>query len=197
MPFRRSTKELTKAINAFIPSATLPLPEDLSRVIEGYLEKHAEYDQGASERLQEELLSIYHKSVQDQPARYAAFLAILRRLRPAVRSPAHILLWWDKLVEPVVESLSREKGLAHEALANVESLLIYDGDDEQGDGDGVSSPIANRLLEKWMDVVQDAQLEGNSSASYKEKLLRETVLLFGKKKPKVGDNSTIRKADTR
>lgn len=97
------------------------------------------------------------------------------------------MLWWDKLVEPVVDHLSQEKGLAHEALANVESLLIYDGDDDEGDTDGVSSPIAKRLLEKWMELVQDAQLEGNSGATYKEKLLRETVFLFGKKKPKVGD----------
>ena len=97
---------------------------------------------------------------------------------------AHILQWWDKLVEPVLDNLGQEKGLAGEALANIESLLIYQ-DNEQEDLGNAANPLAERLVAKWMELFQIVQLEGNTTAAFKAKMLRQTLLLFGKKKPKV------------
>lgn len=161
------------------------MPDGLVQVIDGYLHKHATYDQGASDRLQDELLAIYHKHVEDFPPRYAAFLFILRLLRPAIRSPEHIIRWWDKLVEPVVGSLAQEKGLASEALANVENLLFY-GQDDEADQEEIQTQISTRLIGTWMATFQLAQAEGGSDTALHEKLLLEVLLLFGKKKPQVG-----------
>jgi hypothetical protein len=181
----RSTKELSKAIAAFTTSAHLPLPEDLTQIIDGYLQKHATYDESAADRLQDELLSIYTKNIQDKPAHYAAFLAILRRLRPAIRSQEHVLQWWDKLVEPVLANLTQE--LAREALANVESILINQYEEEDTEK---PSQIALRLIGKWMEALPGIEVEGNANAEFRERMLRQTLLFYGKKQPKVPSSSS-------
>ncbi|EOO03865.1 putative tuberous sclerosis 1 protein [Phaeoacremonium minimum UCRPA7] len=180
-----STKDLSKAINAFLPTPTLPLPDELAQVIEGYLEKHEKYDDAAADRLHEELMLIYHKSVQDHPARYAPFLAILRQLRPAVKTSERFIQWWDKLVEPVLDHLGHEKGLASEAIAStIDILTADDANQDNVTPDSGSLQLANRLLGKWMHLYQITQPEGKSAQGFKEKLLRETVLQFAKKRPK-------------
>ena len=80
-------------------------------------------------------------------------------------------------MEPVLNHLSQEKGLAGEALANMESILIYDDDQE-----AVADPLAIRITAKWMEFAQSTRPE---ETSFKEKMLRDSLLLFGKKKPKV------------
>ncbi|ROW02331.1 hypothetical protein VSDG_02472 [Cytospora chrysosperma] len=58
-----STKDVTKAINAFLPHAALPLPDELKQVIDTFLEKHIE--EGIPASLQDDLLSIWDKSVKE------------------------------------------------------------------------------------------------------------------------------------
>ena len=61
-------KELSKAITAFIPEPTLPLPDELVETIAAYLRRHPKYDDAAADRLQEELLSIFDKHAKGNPA---------------------------------------------------------------------------------------------------------------------------------
>jgi hypothetical protein len=170
-----------------MPTATLPLPDDLAQIIEAYLDKHEKYDEGAAERLHEELLSIYHKTVEGNPSLFAPFLAILRQLRPSLRSQARVLEWLELLIEPVLGHLGLEKGLASEAVANVMDILTADNydDEEEAGSNPKPSPIATRLLDRWMHLFHITQPEGNSTELFKEKLMREALLAFGKKRPKV------------
>ncbi|CAN8102924.1 unnamed protein product [Discula destructiva] len=176
-----STKDLTRAINTFLPNASLPLPVDLIQVIEAYLEKHV--DGGPSERLHEELISVWEKNVQDNPAVHASWLAILRQLLPALRDPVYLTEWWDRVQEPVLDHLADDKGLASEAWANTIAVLTCDDDEDPVLSDGLTQ-LAIRLLRIWMQNVQLASQEGSSSELLKAKLVRGGLLSYGKKRVK-------------
>ncbi|KIN00146.1 hypothetical protein OIDMADRAFT_89532, partial [Oidiodendron maius Zn] len=54
-----SLKDLAKALSNSLPITPVPLPDDLLLVLHAYLDKHPEFDDAESQRLQEELLSVY------------------------------------------------------------------------------------------------------------------------------------------
>jgi hypothetical protein len=159
-------------------------------VIEGYLEKHAKHDEAAETRINDELLTIWLKTVQGYPEKYAPFLALLRPLRPAVRSQNRILQWWDRLSGPVLDHLSQQKGLAKEALASCLSLIVPDSTDETEEQQ--PSRFADRLFQLWIELSQ-VKRQGNTNPDpIKANLLRETLLLYGKKQPKVSSAPELR-----
>lgn len=162
----------------------MPLPDDLVQLIEAYLEKHV--DDGPSERLHEELISIWEKNVQDTSASHAAWLAILRRLIPALRDPIYLTEWWDRVQEPVLDHLADDKSLASEAWANTLAVLTCDDVEQPALTEGLNQ-LAIRLLRIWMHNVQLASQEGNSSVLLKAKLVRGGLLNYGKKRPKVSE----------
>jgi hypothetical protein len=155
-------------------------------VIDAYLDKHEEADEGASDRLNEDLLSIYRKHIQDHPNKYAPFLAILRSLRPAIRTPSRLFQWWDTLVEPVLDAISQEKGLAQEAYKNILELVTIDENhgSDAADVAGLTM-FANGLLKKWMHLQDLITSESNSINNIKERLVTKALMIFGKKEPKV------------
>lgn len=155
------------------------MPEELVQVIEAYLEKHD--DDFPSERLQEELLSIWDKSICENPAAHASWLAILRQLLPALQNPAYIIDWWDRVQEPVLNHLTDDNTLRSEAWANTLAVLTCDDID---DGDG-SQQLATRLLKIWIQNVQLASQMGSSAALLRAKLVGGGLLNYGRKKPKV------------
>lgn len=184
-------------------SPKLPLSDDLIRILDAYLDKHNEHDQATSDRLQEDLLATFSQSVHNkQPIHYAVFLAILRQLRPAIRSTAYLLQWWEKLVEPVFDHLGDERGPSGEVLSDIGEFLVPDDEDDDNDesngggGGGAggsqdtnkeSAPYALglRLLQKWMDVYHVVLTGGYNSGWTKDRPMQEVLVLFGKKKPKV------------
>jgi len=180
----RSSKELFRAIQAYLTSPILPLPEDLTRVVDAYLHKHEKADEGDAEKLQAELLSIYHKHVQDHPYRHAGFLAILSPLATVISSPARILQWWDLMEDKVAGSFSTEKGLMAESFAALLNLLSIDQvEDEDGRTEVTPNPFVDRLISCWMDK-QHLNMDGGSS-DHVEKAIRESLVFYGKRKPRV------------
>lgn len=179
----RSTKDLAKAINAFLQSPTLPLPDDLNAVIEGYLGKHEKYDEAAADRLNNEMLVIYQKNVQDRPNRLAPFLATQRPLKTAL-SPVHLLQWWDRLAEPILEHMHREKELAKETHASTLTLLNFESDGGSSADEMTSHPFAERLMERWMSFSQIRQSENPPDSQTRERMI-QTLVLYGTKRPQV------------
>lgn len=161
------------------------MPDDLNEVIAAYLEKHDRHDDAASDRLNNELISIYQKHVADHPDKYAAFLALLRPLRQAIRTSAWAVQWWDRLVEPVLEHMSRERGLAKEALTNIHELLSFQEGDYDGSNSDEPNVFADRLLSRWMQLHEMAQVGGNSATELSETVIRDAITMFGKNDPKV------------
>ncbi|KAK5660247.1 hypothetical protein OQA88_12785 [Cercophora sp. LCS_1] len=196
-----SSKDLNKALSAFFQAPSLPLPSELVAVITAYLDKHARSDESAAERLNDELISIYEKSVHGRTERYAPFLAVLRELRPALRTPPRIFEWWNKLLDPVLEVVDREKGLAREVLDHTLDLLsINENDDPAAWNEAGLAPFIGRLLDRWMGVKATQASTQSSFANLKERMVRETLVIFGKKDPKgfmVALNGFMLKKETR
>lgn len=178
-----SIKDLTKAIHAFMQAPVLPLPDELLAIIGSYLEHQKDDENG--DRLNEEILSICNKTVLHSPNRYAGFLAILRELRPAIKPPGRIFEWWDRLLDPVLEHVDQEKGLAREVLNNTLDLLSIDG----SEGSTGLTPFTDRLLKRWMEA-QANRCQAVTSADFKERMIKKALMVFGKKDPKACPTST-------
>ncbi|KAH6631838.1 Hamartin protein-domain-containing protein [Chaetomium tenue] len=179
-----STKDLAKALNSFFQAPTLPLPAEINGIIVNYLEKHEKADEGCGERLGDELSAIWEKAVQDHPEKYVAFLTVLRHLRPGLRTPARVFKWWDKLLDPVLDHVGQEKGLAKEAMDHTLELLSTDEYDDPvaWNEDGLA-PLVRRLLARWMEA-REAQPGLRQSADLKEQMIKDALMAFGKRDPK-------------
>ncbi|CAK7268838.1 hypothetical protein SEPCBS57363_003297 [Sporothrix epigloea] len=190
-----STRDLLKAIQIFTVSPKLPLPDDLSRTIDAYLDKHSENDQATSDRLQESLQATFAQSLHSQhPICYASFLAVLRQLRPAIRSTAHIMQWWEKLVEPLFDQLGDERTPSAAVISDIGEFLFPDEEDDDGEEswasiqetskDAAPYGLGLRLLQKWMVVYQGVLKKGCSLGWTRERPIQDTLMLLGKRKPK-------------
>lgn len=134
-------------------------------------------------------MAIWERSVKDNVAAHAGWLVILRKLLPALSSAAYLTEWWDRVHEPIIDHLADDKVLASEAWANTLAVLTCE-DIEQ---DGLNQ-LAIRLLSTWMQNVELASREDNSSVLLKAKLIRGGLLTYGKKRPKV--SSSYKQCDT-
>ncbi|KAL8285634.1 hypothetical protein RB597_002617 [Gaeumannomyces tritici] len=175
-----SVKDLVKAISTFLSSPTLPLPEDLGLIIEAYLEKHPRRDDPAADRLQEELLQLHQRFVHGHPARFAAFLSILSSLRPSLFTGPKALQWFEILNDDVLESVWQEKDLAGETLSVIESTLASKLDDSEG-----LKLMLVRSLDRWIGFADVAAQSGEPSIIFKERMIRQTLVTWGKKQPKL------------
>ncbi|KAK3902115.1 Hamartin protein-domain-containing protein [Staphylotrichum tortipilum] len=179
-----SSKDLSKALNGFFQAPTLPLPPDITTIVASYLEKHEKADEGSGERLGDELLGIWEKSVQDHPEKYAAFIAVLRQLRPGLRNPARVFKWWDRLLDPVLDHADREKGLAREVMDHTLDLFSADEyDDPTAWSEDGLAPLVNRLLVRWMEV-RETKPDLRPAADLKEQMIKDALMAFGKRDPK-------------
>jgi solute carrier family 25 protein 16 len=184
--YSRSFKELTKAVNDNIPTASIPLPDEVLEVIQAYLEKHAPIEESDSQRLQDELLNIYQKDVKSKPKRYAGFIAILRELKSAIAGSSRILQWWETLLIPVLDHLADEKGLGVQTHRFLLDILIFDTDNgEKSDAAKTSAIISEKLLELWLKKSSSASLEGDPATRFLEEQIKLTLVAFGKRRPRV------------
>lgn len=132
----------------------------------------------------DELLGIWEKTVQDHPEKYAAFLAVLRQLRPGLRTPARVFKWWDKLLDPVLDHADREKGLAREVMDHTLDLFSADEyDDPTAWSEDGLAPLVNRLLVRWMQV-RETKPDLRPAADLKEQMIKDALMAFGKRDPK-------------
>ncbi|KAI1817826.1 hypothetical protein GGS20DRAFT_530947 [Poronia punctata] len=178
-------KELVKAVGTFSRTPSLPLPDDLIELIENFLYNRADkLDGNTSDKVHDELLSIFKNDIAHEPKRYAAFLAVLRRLRPLIGQREKVLQWFELLV-PVLNHLSQERDLAVESQGVVLDILVSgDEDDPSSFAEGAAAPIADKLMLLWIDEVETLRKDPDVLQEFKEQHTRETLLLFGKKRPR-------------
>ncbi|KAI8956393.1 hypothetical protein F4801DRAFT_15195 [Xylaria longipes] len=183
--FLRTPKELVKAVGSFARAPSLPLPDDLTRIIETFLYERAEkWDENIADKVHDELLSIFKHDIAHEPARYAAFVALLRHLRPLIGQPAKVLQWFELLL-PVLGHISREKDLASETQRIVLDILTEgDGKDASSLARGATAPIAEKMIFLWFQEADLLRTSPDALQDFKEKHLRDTLLLYGKKRPK-------------
>ncbi|KAI0424596.1 Hamartin protein-domain-containing protein [Xylaria sp. FL1042] len=178
-------KELVKAVGTFVRTPSLPLPEELVQIIDAFFYKRADkWDEGLAEKVHDELLAIFKQDVAHEPARYAAFIAVLRRLYPLVRQPARVLQWFDLLL-PALAHLGLDKDLASETQGIVLDILTGgDGSDASSFSRAAAAPVAEKIILLWFREVDLLRQSADALQDFKEKHLRETILLYGKKRPK-------------
>jgi solute carrier family 25 protein 16 len=184
----RSTKDLSRAITSSAAKLTLPLPDELQRVIDAYLEKHPNPEESDSQRLQDELLNVYQTSILDKPSRLAPFLSILLQLNPNLSGSGRLLQWWDKLSVPVLNNISVEKGLAAMARKTLLEILVYEEDEENAkteDARTTSKVLAESLLATYIAKTKAALEEFDDHAKFVAGRIQVTLVAFGKKRPKV------------
>ncbi|KAI1210880.1 Hamartin protein-domain-containing protein [Annulohypoxylon truncatum] len=191
-------KDLTKAITGFVPTASFPLPDDLVEIIDAYLCKHEKFDESVADKLNDELLSLFHKDVSQVPSRYTAFVALLRRLRPIIGQPDKIFQWFDLLLL-VLNHLNQEKDLAVEVEGILLDILTADdGDDPSSPTGGAAPQLAERILLLWLDEYDTVGKSPDAISEFKEKQMQRTLLHYGKRRPKdlltVLDQYVVKKA---
>ncbi|KAH6607794.1 tuberous sclerosis 1 [Trichoderma cornu-damae] len=179
-----SLKELSKAIKDFVVEPTVPLPDDLVETIAAYLRRHEKYDEAASDRLQEDLLLIFEKSVRGNPAASGAWLSILRRLLPVLRTPERILVW-SANCRGILDKTGFDKNIVAEAVAILnEVVAISDEYHDDAGKESASNPLIDRLFEAWMDEFHAARFEGFQPSEHSERMIGDALGQFGKKRPK-------------
>lgn len=189
--FHRSFRELATAIyHEFkeLERPRYPLPQELLTIIRTYLAKHSEPTDSDSQRLHVELRNVFERHVKpDQAPRMAAFLALVRELRPVVRGMDRAIDWWNVLLQPAIDSFTNKKtDISEEAHALLLSFLIVEEDNEDK---RTSAVYAKRLFHAYMtrSVAAEAKEDGSRDEQSIAVLtqLDSTLLAFGKRKPKV------------
>lgn len=181
----RSLKDLSKAVNSFIVDPKLPLPDSLTATIDAYVEKHQRAaDDSASDRLQEELETTFEKHVRHNPNATGPWMGILRRLQPALQSAEKILFWFDACLQ-ILDNTPLDKDVVKETVqAMMNTVKVAEFIQESYEGE--LNPIIDRFFSIWLDRFYTAVAEGNKAIENNEKLLRDALVHFGKRRPKVG-----------
>ncbi|CCU74268.1 hypothetical protein BGHDH14_bgh06257 [Blumeria hordei DH14] len=180
-----SLKDLIKAISKYNQEFPLPLPVPLLEIISSYLERHSADDDLDSQILQDELLAVYQAIAVENSDRLIAFLAVLQRLKLALRDTGKLVQWWNQILAPIIQNLSAEPLLAVETKEILLELLLYDDDNAEGrqveDAKVTSCAITEILLANWLDMTKKANEELNDHASIISDQVQTILIEFGKK----------------
>ncbi|KAI9901566.1 hypothetical protein N3K66_003383 [Trichothecium roseum] len=184
MASQASLKELTKAVSAFIVSPTLAIPEDLIDTIEAYLRKHPKYDEATADRLQEELYALFEKHVRPNTYAAGAWIAILRRLLPMIHTPERVIFWMDSFKGMLTRQVY-DKGVVDETTALLTDLVgLANEYSDQSEAEEEMNPIIQRIFVAWMERFYPATVEGLPGMEYNERMFRDGLIQFAKKRPK-------------
>ncbi|KAI9836734.1 MAG: hypothetical protein M1838_004968 [Thelocarpon superellum] len=190
----RSLKEVVKILTNLLtqPTPPYPLPADVQETVQAYLDKHLPTPELESQRIQDELLHIYHTIVIGDDAKHPPFLACLRLLGPAIHGTERLLEWWTILLRPTLESLSQHKGVVEDARDILLAILVFDDEDDvDGDRARASSVFTDKLLEVYLEKTrvhaveeEEALLEDDQGAALIAHHLESLFVAFGRKRPK-------------
>lgn len=168
---------------------SLPLPDELLRTIEAFLEAHQNIDNHDSQRLQEELLKLYNKSVVHAPENHGAFVNVLRHIRPAITGKTRLEEWWKLVIQPTVDAVGHKRETIEDAREFLLGILVFDEDeDSTGERAAVSTFFTEQLLDAYLvrtriPVGDVAVISPEDDFVAHE--LEEVLIAFGRKRPKV------------
>ncbi|KAL9085051.1 MAG: hypothetical protein Q9165_007792 [Trypethelium subeluteriae] len=183
-------KDAIKALNVTFSgsSVPLPLPEQLQTSIETFLDKHTNLDDHDSQRLQEELLTVFHKHVASSNEKHAPFIRTLRQFRPAITGQARLLEWWELIIRPSIDTVGQKKKVNEEAKEFLLSILVYDVEDkDREEKSKLSDEFLTVLLNIYLDRARMPTADGITTSPEDEYIARDLESLFvafGRKKPK-------------
>lgn len=132
---------------------------------------------------------MFNRDIIQTPVRYAPFIAIVRRLRPLVVKADKILQWFDLLL-PVLDHLNQEKGLAAECQGTMlDAMTADDGHASKIPDKGAAILLVEHHISLWLEECDIIRRDSDAARPTKEKFFRETLILYGKRRPKVTGHS--------
>lgn len=162
------------------------MPDDLIETIAAYLRRHPKYEEAAADRLQEELVSIFDKHVRGSRPASGAWIGVVRRLIPMIQTPERIVFWLDTMQGTLAQQQAHDKGIVGETVAALMDLVtLADEYQDASETDDTSNPIIQRLFTTWMDEFYPFFVEGVPGMEYNERMFREALVSFGKRRPLV------------
>lgn len=179
-------KDAVKAINATFSADAVPspLPEELLRTIEDFLEHHQESD---SQKLQEELFITYNKYAGVGTEKQPAFGQVLKLLLPAVANKESLDEWWAILIRPVLDTIGKKRAAIESAKELLLSILVLDGGGNGTTGGPLSAQFLRYTLDAYFTRTRIPTAEGEVVSPEDEFIAHEwekVLVTFGKKKPK-------------
>lgn len=192
MLYNRTMKDAIKALNASFSAtaAPYPLPDELCAAIESFLDRYDNIDDHDSQRFHEDLYALYLRHIASNPEKHAAFLAVLRLARPAITGESRLTTWYDLVVGPTIERVGHKRHELEDAREFVQSILVYDGDeDRDGEHARLSSVFLEKLLQAYLartDLSAPAAQAVSADNEHVAHELEAILVGFGRKMPKVG-----------
>ncbi|KAF4587315.1 hamartin [Ophiocordyceps camponoti-floridani] len=178
------SKNLSKAILACVVQPVLPLPESVVDAITGYVEHHDKHDDAASDRLQDELSAVFEKHVKGNLVASPPWIAVLRRLLPALPTSDRVLSWFDSC-KSLLDTTGIDQMVVDETIAALVDLVAQvEQNQPASEVDLGTSRITDALLSISITRIYPALIQGNTSHEYNDKIVRRALKSFGKKKPK-------------
>lgn len=93
---------------------------------------------------------------------------------------------WFDACQGFIETAPHDKGMITETVAGLmDVVLLAENYQEASDGEIARNDIIHRLFSLWMERFYPASLAGYTNAQHNEKLVREALIQFGKRRPKV------------
>lgn len=109
----------------------------------------------------------------------------MRRLRPLSTKPDKVFKWYDLLL-PVMDHLNQEKDLASECQGILlDGMTAEDVNGAEVPDKGAAILLAERHIAIWLEECDASRRDGDTIRIAKEAFLRETLVLYGKRRPKV------------
>ncbi|KAF1816880.1 hypothetical protein P152DRAFT_3085 [Eremomyces bilateralis CBS 781.70] len=185
-------KDVVRTLDACFSSPSIfpPLPDELQETINAFLDANDSIEPADSQRLAEELHTVFQKYVQPNPDKHAAFISLIRTLRPAYTpSDSQLYEWWNKVIRPTIGSIGHKRTTIDNAREFMLSVLVYDEDsDEDGQHARLSRDFTAWLLDAYMarsNVQSRNSMEmQNPGDELKAHELEKVLLAFGRKRPK-------------
>jgi hypothetical protein len=189
-------KDTLKAIHSAFYTESHPLPDELQQTIEVFLDRHQHIEEGDSQRLHEELLSIHTKYVANNPDLHGQFVHILRQLRPAILGVKRLEEWWSLVIRPTVDAIGHKRDTIEDAREFLLGILVFDADEDPSrEKASLSIHFTRRLMDAYLVRSKIPTGEGEVVSPEDEFIAQELegiLVAFGKKKPQVCSNPSHR-----
>ncbi|KAF2829141.1 hypothetical protein CC86DRAFT_436914 [Ophiobolus disseminans] len=183
---RETIKALSTTFSA--PSVPYPLPDELCEAIENFLDRYDAIDDHDSQRFHEDLHTLYQRHVAGSPEKNGAFLAVLRRVRPALTGEARFTTWWNLVLKPVIDGMGHKRQELDDAQELVQSILVYDPEaDKDGEHARLSMLFTRRVLDLYLartNVPLSAEDTIAPENDFLSNELESLIVAFGRKMPK-------------
>jgi hypothetical protein len=103
-----------------------------------------------------------------------------------IQTPERVITWLDLLKGVLNQHTTHGKAIVDETIAGLMDLVrLADEYQDISEEEVTLNPIMHRLFIAWMDRYYPAFVEGIPGMEYNERMIREALVQFGKRRPLV------------